>query len=184
MNGSSGNTISSTAQIKDGTIIDADINAAAAIAYSKLALTGAVVNADIAAAAAIVLSKLAAQTQGDVIIASAAGVITRLAAGTSGQFLKTNGAGADPSWGAAGAFVGWSNATVGSDMQAATDLILVIKSNGATVVKSDSASSPTVERAAVSGSIAPENICVPVKKGDYYNITNNVIYAYAMQVGS
>lgn len=40
-------------------IVNAEIAAAAAIAYSKLALTGGIVNADIAAAAAIVYSKLA-----------------------------------------------------------------------------------------------------------------------------
>jgi len=40
-------------------IADAEIAAAAAIAYSKLALTGSIVNADISATAAIALSKLA-----------------------------------------------------------------------------------------------------------------------------
>jgi len=55
--------------ILDGTILNADVNASAAIAYSKLALTGAIVstdiandtivNADINTAAAISLSKLA-----------------------------------------------------------------------------------------------------------------------------
>ena len=44
--------------ILDGTIVNIDIAAAAAIAYSKLNLTGLVVNADIAAAAAIVSTKL------------------------------------------------------------------------------------------------------------------------------
>lgn len=41
-----------------GQIVNADINAAAAIAYSKLALTGSIVNADINASAAIAYSKL------------------------------------------------------------------------------------------------------------------------------
>lgn len=41
------------------TIVNADIDAAAAVAYSKLALTGSVVNADISATAAIAKSKLA-----------------------------------------------------------------------------------------------------------------------------
>ncbi len=41
-----------------GVIVDADVNASAAIAYSKLNLTGAIVNADINASAAIVYSKL------------------------------------------------------------------------------------------------------------------------------
>lgn len=42
-----------------GSIVNADINAAAAIAYSKLNLTGSIVNADVNAAAAIAYSKLA-----------------------------------------------------------------------------------------------------------------------------
>ena len=45
--------------IDTGVIVNADINAAAAIAYSKLTLTGAIVNADISASAAIAYSKLA-----------------------------------------------------------------------------------------------------------------------------
>ena len=65
------NTISgiTSAMITDGTLVNADINASAAIAYSKLALTGTIVSADIAndtivnadinTAAAIALSKLA-----------------------------------------------------------------------------------------------------------------------------
>jgi hypothetical protein len=48
-----------SAKILDGTIANIDVAAAAAIAYSKLALTNSVVNADIAAAAAIAYSKLA-----------------------------------------------------------------------------------------------------------------------------
>jgi hypothetical protein len=41
-----------------GSIVNADVNASAAIAYSKLALTGSIVNADVNASAAIVYSKL------------------------------------------------------------------------------------------------------------------------------
>lgn len=42
-----------------GPVVNADVSAGAAIAYSKLALTGLIVNADIGAAAAIAYSKLA-----------------------------------------------------------------------------------------------------------------------------
>jgi hypothetical protein len=42
-----------------GAVVNADINASAAIAYSKLALAGSIVNADIGASAAIAYSKLA-----------------------------------------------------------------------------------------------------------------------------
>jgi len=48
-----------SAMIADGTIVNGDINANAAIAYSKLALSGGVVNADVSASAAIAYSKLA-----------------------------------------------------------------------------------------------------------------------------
>jgi hypothetical protein len=66
-----------SAMITDGTIVNGDINASAAIAYSKLALTGAIVsaditndtivNADINTAAAIAATKIAgtAVTQAD-----------------------------------------------------------------------------------------------------------------------
>lgn len=47
-----------SANIADGAIVNADVNASAAIAYSKLALANSVVNADIASAAAIAYSKL------------------------------------------------------------------------------------------------------------------------------
>jgi hypothetical protein len=48
-----------SAKIVDGSILNADINSAAGIAYSKLALAGGIVNADISAAAAIADTKLA-----------------------------------------------------------------------------------------------------------------------------
>lgn len=53
-----GNVVS--AVVKPGSILDAHIGAAAAIAYSKLDLGASIVNADIAAGAAIAKSKLAA----------------------------------------------------------------------------------------------------------------------------
>lgn len=58
-----------------GSIVNADINSAAAIAYSKLALTNSVVNADIAAAAAIALTKLAAVTANRALVSDVSGFI-------------------------------------------------------------------------------------------------------------
>ena len=55
---SSGTTVTTTAQIADDVIVNADINSAAAIVYSKLDLALGIVNADISASAAIVYSKL------------------------------------------------------------------------------------------------------------------------------
>lgn len=54
-------TITST-NIADGTIVDGDVSASAAIAYSKLSLTGSIVNADISASAAIDQSKISGLT--------------------------------------------------------------------------------------------------------------------------
>lgn len=47
-----------SAQITDGSIVNADVNASAAIAYSKLNLGTSIVNADVNASAAIAYSKL------------------------------------------------------------------------------------------------------------------------------
>jgi hypothetical protein len=51
-----------TAAIVDGTIVNADISASAAIAYAKLALGGSIVNADISSSAAIAFSKIDSPT--------------------------------------------------------------------------------------------------------------------------
>jgi len=68
-----------------GAIVNADISASAAIAYSKLALTGSIVNADISASAAIAYSKLALGTSivNADISAGAAIAYSKLALGTS-----------------------------------------------------------------------------------------------------
>jgi hypothetical protein len=57
-------------------IVNADVNASAAIAYSKLNLAGSIVDSDINAAAAISLTKLASLTADRVLVSSAGGVIT------------------------------------------------------------------------------------------------------------
>jgi hypothetical protein len=62
-----------TKVLLSGAVVNADINAAAAIAYSKLALTGTIVNADIASAAAIAVNKLAALTASKAMVTDASG---------------------------------------------------------------------------------------------------------------
>lgn len=57
-------------------IVNADVSASAAIAYSKLALTGTIVNADVAAGAAIARNKLAALTASRVMVTDASGFDT------------------------------------------------------------------------------------------------------------
>ncbi|ROL62186.1 hypothetical protein D9V86_01920, partial [Bacteroidetes/Chlorobi group bacterium ChocPot_Mid] len=58
-------------KIADGTIVDADINTSAAIAYSKLNLANSIVNADISGTAAIAYSKLAAIPTGSFLFGNA-----------------------------------------------------------------------------------------------------------------
>lgn len=78
-----------------GVIVNADINASAAIAYSKLALTGAIVNADISNSAAIAYSKL--NLTGTIVNAdvnaSAAIARTKLASGSNYRVVVNNGTG-------------------------------------------------------------------------------------------
>lgn len=59
-----------------GLIVNADVNAAAAIAYSKLNLSTSIVNADIAGAAAIAYSKLAALTASRLLVSDGSGVVS------------------------------------------------------------------------------------------------------------
>lgn len=60
-----------SAMIANDTIVNADINSAAAIAYSKLALSSGIVNTDISASAAIVDTKLATISTADKVSLSA-----------------------------------------------------------------------------------------------------------------
>lgn len=76
-----------SAKILDGTIVDADVNASAAIAYSKLSLTGSIVNADINASAAIVDTKLATISTAGKVSGTA---ITSGNISTSGSISTTN----------------------------------------------------------------------------------------------
>lgn len=140
-----GKTISSSAQIEPGVILNSDINAAAAIEATKIqelsvGVNGGVipstgiVNAHIAAAAAIAYSKLAALTQGGVLIGSTSNVPTVLAPGSNGQFLKSQGAGADPVWAAANAsfFVQATSQTNSKSGQHAGATVLTLAPTGTT----------------------------------------------------
>jgi hypothetical protein len=68
-------------------IVNADVNASAAIAYSKLNLTGNIVNADINAAAAIARTKFANGTANRVVINNASGVMTDNSAITANRAI-------------------------------------------------------------------------------------------------
>ena len=59
-----------------GSIVNADVSSTAAIAYSKLSLTGSIVNADVSNTAAIAYSKLAALTADRLLVSSAGGAVS------------------------------------------------------------------------------------------------------------
>lgn len=84
-----------SAMITDGTIVNADINAAAAIGYGKLALSNSIVNADVATGAAIGYGKLA--LTGSIVNAdvatNAAIALSKLATGTAGTVVLHNASG-------------------------------------------------------------------------------------------
>lgn len=101
------NVITDTGQILDGIIVNADINASAAIAASKLtgvALLGA--NSDITSLSGLTTPLTVAQggvgvaTLGDagVLIGNGTGAVQVTSAGTAGQLLTSNGAGVDPTF--------------------------------------------------------------------------------------
>jgi hypothetical protein len=60
-----------SADITDATIVNADINGSAAIAYSKLNLATSILNADVNASAAIAYSKLASMSTGQILLGNA-----------------------------------------------------------------------------------------------------------------
>ncbi len=72
-------------------IVNADINASAAIAYSKLNLATSIVNADINASAAIAVSKLAALTASRAVVSDGSGFLAASAV-TSTQIGYLSGA--------------------------------------------------------------------------------------------
>jgi len=81
--------------IADATIVNGDISASAAIAYSKLSLTGSIVNADIATGAAIAIAKLAASTISGVSLGNNLNTLTLSTSGTGLSGSTTyNGSGA------------------------------------------------------------------------------------------
>lgn len=90
-------TISNTGvtAIGSGVIVNADVNAAAAIAYSKLALSNSILNADINASAGIVYSKLSLSNSilNADVNASAAIAVSKLAALTADRVLVSDGSG-------------------------------------------------------------------------------------------
>jgi len=85
-------TISSSGvtAISSGVIVDADVNASAAIAYSKLNLAGSITNSDISTTAAISLTKVA-----DVTISTKTSTPYVIALGDKNSLIEMNLAGAN-----------------------------------------------------------------------------------------
>jgi hypothetical protein len=83
-------SVGNATAIAAGVIVNADIKASAAIAYSKLALTGSVVNADIKASAGIVDTKLATIATAGKVSNSAT---TATSANTASAIVARDGSG-------------------------------------------------------------------------------------------
>lgn len=119
------------------TIVNADVNASAAIARTKLASGSAshvlindgsgVVSSEATLAVSRGGTNLASYTTGDVIYASGATTLAKLGIGTSGQVIRTNSGATAPEWGAAliaGGGTGVTSYTAGDLLYFATGTAL------------------------------------------------------------
>jgi hypothetical protein len=71
------------ANVDLGNLTNSNINASAAIAYSKLNLSGSIIDADISSSAAIALSKLATVTASKVLVSNASGFVSASSTSTT-----------------------------------------------------------------------------------------------------
>lgn len=140
-----GNQVSSSAQIspdvvltgniKDGEIVNNDIAAAAAIAWTKISKVGSSI-ADLATKVFTDISGILGVTQGGtglatleahkLYVGNGTGTPTAIATGTDGQFLKSQGASADPVFAnssVAAAFRLTASATVRTSSDAAASCV-------------------------------------------------------------
>ena len=134
-----------SSMIADGTIVNGDVSASAAIAYSKLSLTGSIVNADISGSAAIAVSKLAASTISGVTLGSNLNAVTFNNGGSGAASGTTyNGSGAitvsyntvgAPSTGGTGASGTWGINITGSAGSATTATTATSATSAATATQ-------------------------------------------------
>ena len=141
--------------IKAGAIVNADVNASAAIAYSKLALTGGIVNADIATAAAIARTKTASGTAYRILANNASGVMSENAALVGGFAIISDGNGQLAEAATTNTQIGYLSTST-SDIQSQLDNLVATKpinaivkaptagENGYAITWNDSASEYTL----------------------------------------
>jgi hypothetical protein len=97
-----------------GDIVNADINGSAAIAYSKLNLTNSIDSADYVDGS-IDLVHITTGTDGELITWDASGDPARVAVGTNDHVLTSNGAGAAPTFQAAGSAATRASLSIDTD---------------------------------------------------------------------
>lgn len=151
-------------------LVNANIDAAAAIAYSKLALTGAILDADINASAAIAFSKMAALTASKLLESSAGGVVG-VATGT-GYAKLASGA---PSYAAT---------IPRADVATGTNYRILANSSGGAMSENAAITAAHVMYADANGQIAGEATLATTRGG--LNIasytTGDLVYASSSSV--
>lgn len=119
-------------KILDGTIVNADINASAAIAYSKLSLGTSIVNADVSASAAIVDTKLATISTGGKVSNSAT---TATDANTASAIVARD---------ASGNFIAGKATLATADVTTVVETASIVASPATGTINIDFSTNPTV----------------------------------------
>lgn len=159
-----------------GSIVNADVSGSAAIAYSKLSLTGSVVNADISASAAIAYSKLA--LTGSIVNADVSG---SAAIAYSKLNLATSIVNADISTSAAIAYskLALTGSIVNADVNASAAIAYSKLSLSGSIVNADINASAAIaySKLNLASSIATTDLAagllVPLTKGGTGQTTAN-----------
>jgi hypothetical protein len=127
-------------------------------------------------------------TQGDLIIGTTGGALKVLAASADGYLLVTKSNTADPVWLARKALQADVAVSLSSTAQATSDGFLIVSAYGVNdggdqvqyTAKSDNNASPSTIRGYVfagfyDGQDNGGQMCVPIRKNDYYSVTRSVI---------
>lgn len=136
----------STGLLSSSTIVNADVNAAAAIAYTKLNLSGTIVNADISSSALIAVGKLSN--------------------GTAGQFLIENSGATAPAWTSVSGDIAASTSTPGQFK------ITTISGNGAATIEVGAG----LSGAAWLEAATSKNFVLKAKAGQFMQVIADTFY--------